>query len=86
MNVKAGDLAIVIHSENGDGIGMVLKVVSAWGRYPEYGFLWNVETPREVRTWSGRMTRFPQIPDAWLKPVSGLPIEDEVTDEIKELA
>lgn len=83
MNVKPGDLGIVI---KGDSAGRICVVVSLWG-YSEGESYWRVEHRDPVPTRSGAMMKAPLCPDSWLRPVSGLP-DTEHTDErepIKEL-
>lgn len=83
MNVKPGDLAIVI---KGNSTGKICIVHSAKGVILG-DFCWCVEFKEPVPTMaSPSMTPF--CPDTWLRPVSGLP-DAEYTDErepIKELA
>lgn len=90
MNCKPGDLAIVTYTPNGECVGSVVKIKEGWGLYDDFGYLWTVEHMHPVRCtrdgiFSGMKT-ISQCPDKWLKPVSGLPIDDEVTDDVKEPA
>ena len=92
MNCKPGDLAIVTHTPDGSSIGAVVRVIEAWGSYANYGHLWTVQHARPVQCFKGDgsgpsgIKTILQHPDAWLKPVSGLPIDDEVTEDLKEPA
>lgn len=84
MNVKPGDLAIVI---KGESAGRICIIISFWGDFAGESY-WRVEHCAPVPTVTGAMMRTPLCPDSWLRPVSGLP-DAEHTDErepIKELA
>lgn len=96
MNVKKGDLAIIIKSSAGNS-GKIVEVLEFLGENPIYndeyfcinrGPCWLVHSDRPLN--SGEMlTTFP-IPDAWLRPVSGLDVGDEdlasLSDPQKEKA
>lgn len=83
MNVKPGDLAIVI---KGKSTGKICIVESSDGiSYGEQ--MWNLRFQAVVEAKGGFITN-PRCRDSWLRPVSGLP-DDEVIDErepIKEHA
>lgn len=83
MNVKQGDIAIVIQSYAGKYVGIIVAVESYYGSQA-YGPTWLVTTDRTVRLSNGQKakpgTPFP-CPDAWLRPVSGLPGEYDVAAE-----
>lgn len=91
MNVKPGDLAIVI---SGDAAGIVCEVMHqffggvymglAWAKHDA---MWMCRFPRSFSTPQG-YSCFIAVRDCNLRPVSGLP-DTEHTDErepIKELA
>ncbi|MDP9651942.1 hypothetical protein [Paraburkholderia caledonica] len=91
MNCKPGDLAIVIKSLKGRGVGAIVEVVKAHGDWGGLGFCWVVNSPRPMMTarpdgTNKRLSTLHLAPDDWLRPVSGLPVNDEVTDDIKEPA
>lgn len=91
MNVKTGDIAIVIKSLKGQSIGTIVEVEKAYGDWGGLGFCWVVNSPRPVMTaqpdcTNQRMAFRYLVPDEWLRPVNGLPIEDEVTEDLKETA
>ncbi len=88
MNVKLGDLAIVILPSQPAGIiGKVIRFVGEVGDTSKsYPNCWCVQFPRAYRTNNGQMTNEPYVPDAWLRPVSGLPMQDETAEETKIFA
>jgi|SRR6185369_3705635 len=102
MNVKPSDLAIQIKSVT-DNAGKIVKVLSFLGEAPVYdGAVWNIadgvcwlveytSLSKSVRSFGGdevRYSRISPVPDAWLRPISGLPDADKLEDEkpIKEVA
>ncbi|MBU9604438.1 hypothetical protein [Burkholderia multivorans] len=86
MNCKIGDLAIVIRAPGApENIGRIVKVVGILGEVRGY-FCWDVACDSPVAVFSSgvkSMKTHGGIPDAWLRPVSGLPITDDVEDEVK---
>lgn len=96
MNVKQGDLAIVMHSETGRNLGKIVEVIKLLGESPVFdgrswgigdGLLWLVEAkgaPISVRF--GPPLAVVPMPDAWLRPISGIPLNDEVTDDLEVVA
>lgn len=96
MNVKPGDLAIQIKSVAGNE-GAICEIIGPMGITPIFngsiwnkdsGFYWFVKWIRPQKTNLGSIYSSGPCPDAWLRPVSGLP-DTEHTDErepIKELA
>ncbi|MGB8422210.1 hypothetical protein [Paraburkholderia sp.] len=81
MNCKPGDLAYVV----GDipEAGLVVTVVKAFGQDYEFGFgfCWTVESREPQKTLRGFITRF-EVPDSNLRPISGVPVNEEVTEEV----
>lgn len=89
MNCKPGDLAIMIRTLLPENIGKIVEVLEPLGDDAGLGFRWKVKILSPCRTMSvidfqsisyGMTTG--GVPDAWLRPVSGLPITDDVTDEV----
>ncbi|KVO11742.1 hypothetical protein [Burkholderia ubonensis] len=89
MNCKQGDLAIIVHqSDAAPNLGRIVEVMEWRG---EYGLgkwpCWLVKAPRPMNVFDP-LTRLPSqsvlgvIPDAWLRPVSGIPTADEILDEV----
>jgi hypothetical protein len=98
MNVKPGDLAIQIKSVAGNE-GNIVEVIKFLGDghqyingqpWDYYGSenLWHIRNTRPVKSNLGKMVIDGAIPDAWLRPISGLPDAEEIQDEnpIKEVA
>lgn len=95
MNVKPGDLAIVISSRlSPENIGRIVEVLCQAGEEEidrtSGGFVWWVKSPVElmVRHRNGFIQFSKERPyaDACLKPVSGLPMFDETAEDLKEPA
>ncbi|MBB6320564.1 hypothetical protein [Paraburkholderia tropica] len=93
MNCKPGDLAIVTYTRNGELVGCVVEVLRGWGEFGELGYLWTIRMPRALQLYvptgadakcgiPSRVSTDSQFPDAWLRPVSGLPVHDEQLDEV----
>jgi hypothetical protein len=80
MNCKIGDLAVVTGCPIANCNDQVVEVVSLYGPLRKFGLAWNCTNSRI------RMAGFPMvpIPDAMLRPISGLPVDDEVTEDLKE--
>lgn len=89
MNCKPGDLA---YMTEGPHIGRVFEVIDSWGSYRGC-HVWNVIAKEKLNKWSGGSASDPLPPskygqayDHWLRPISGVPVADEITDDIKEPA
>lgn len=85
MNVKAGDLAIVTGGFP-RYIGIIVTVDRFIGEVVGMANCWQITAPQPVERISlrtGRVThgRRAMIPDAWLRPVSGLPDTDTTLTE-----
>ena len=97
MNVKAGDLAIIIKSANPINLGKIVKVIRGYGISPtengrvEYGIgwanhpglnLWVIEASTEIISENNKYT-FTKLPfpDKWLKPISGIPELENIESE-----
>ncbi|WP_156545811.1 hypothetical protein [Cupriavidus sp. D384] len=87
MNCKPGDMAIVLRADGAPAsIGRIVEVIEvapdidgqpAWVvRFQGVGVCKNKET--------GELTldTDADCPDAWLRPISGVPVEDEQHDEV----
>ena len=90
MNCKPGDIAIAINALNPENVGLIVEVVS---RYPSaaieawFGHCWIVRSARPVPCGTARISRTDGMsPDAWLRPVSGLPLDIEETTTEPEAA
>lgn len=87
MNVKAGDLAILIKSA-ANNEGKVCKAISFVGYFLFRGGnscndAWLVEFPRPVTDRLGLIWVRCYVSDAWLRPISGLPIDEDARTEEK---
>lgn len=91
MNVKPGDLAIVV---KGRMIGKVCKVLQKFYGGEHDGILWSTgneswicEFPRKYPLIGGE-SKFISMFDAHLRPVSGLPDAEQIDQQepIKEIA
>lgn len=91
MNVKAGDLAIIVASGYPSDIGMICEVLRACPFYqrldPEI-HEWECRTMRPTmaicsETGEEKLVMEFDIPDSWLRPVPGILLTDDVTNEEK---
>lgn len=90
MNVKPGDLAIQIKSNAGNE-GQIVKVISFYGSSdrgpcPRYLNCWYVEYQHSTPDEGGIFDKFGYADDSWLRPVSGLPLQEDENIDIKEPA
>ncbi|WP_416048971.1 hypothetical protein [Cupriavidus basilensis] len=90
MNCKPGDLAFIARSDGApENLGRIVEVVSlepAWtSKKGVVCWLVKAKSPLvgfDIRT--GRKSTHTEIsaPDAWLRPISGVPVHDEQHDEV----
>lgn len=99
MNCKPGDLAIITNSlPTGALCGRIVRVVrprvdgeifTATDGHRCRGdsehFCWVIEADEPLPWYSRRFAQRP-FADMWLRPITGLPVTDEVTNDIKEPA
>lgn len=81
MNVKPGDLAIQIKSLAGN-YGAIVEIIEWIGTsYFISGHVlqncWLAKYSHPVRDLSGEYVEDGFIPDHWLRPISGLPLDEE---------
>jgi hypothetical protein len=79
MNCKPGDLAYVTWAapEISDAIGRIVEVLNWNSHYSA----WNIEfAGKRPPSLYGYATL--SCNDDWLRPISGVPVHDEVTEEI----
>jgi hypothetical protein len=88
VNCKPGDLAIMVDSRVIENIGVVFEVLGNDIEATEYygHQCWRVRSSRPTRNSDGTMSIEGRAADFDLRPVSGLPLNDEVPDDIKEPA
>ena len=94
LNCKAGDLAITIKCHVTDNLGKIVEVVSFeglvdWPHYEDPIPVWLIKAYPGS---SGLTYLFPDgtvkrtetglVPDCFLRPISGLELEDEVIESI----
>jgi hypothetical protein len=91
---KPGDLAYIVRDDwNPCDIGKVVKVVKLVPAYewaqeddPE----WRCVAREPLQGYDDDGNSFPScesdIPDAWLRPITGLPIDEETNEDVKEPA
>lgn len=89
MNCKPGDLAYVTYATQSQNIGRVVEVIQ---KAPDgdYGPEWVCRSSGTIWAWDALLkknraapagTRF-MAPDAHLRPISGVPITDDVEGEV----
>ena len=89
MNCKPGDLAIVTKASRESNIGKIVRVIGVYS-HEENGIAWEVECETVVEVVGCRSlrpkSRNPKNPliawDAWLRPITGLPIDEETREEL----
>ncbi|MEB2554073.1 hypothetical protein [Burkholderia cenocepacia] len=86
MNCKPGDLAIIIFDEEEENLGLIVEVIGP-ARFLTSDDWMIVSTGRPMKcidfeTGSRFHAQDGDISDAYLRPVSGLPITDDVTDGV----
>ncbi|MGH8789760.1 MAG: hypothetical protein ACREYA_32400 [Cupriavidus necator] len=88
MNCKQHDLAIVIRADAvPELIGQIVEVLHPSMMFCPYGPVWVVRFQKPeafpcVFTGAGIISTDADCPDAWLKPITGLPVHDDVPDEV----
>jgi hypothetical protein len=86
MNCKPGDLAILIHANLPENLGAIVEVIRPCEIFGPGYWVCSSTTPRRGvignRVISAKAEN--SAHDSWLRPVSGLPIDDEVTEDLKE--
>ncbi|HIE4431949.1 TPA: hypothetical protein ACXM9H_002956 [Burkholderia multivorans] len=83
MNCKPGDLAVMVRSEIPENIGRIFEVLSFDHATSVFsGPTWNVRTVRPAKYGDGRMGTEGTAQDCCLRPISGVPVTDDVEDEV----
>jgi hypothetical protein len=89
MNVKAGDLAYLIRGSHGaNGIPQIVEVLSRAIDHPTFGPLWTCRSRRPLKyqddiTGNIGWSTVTEAADAWLRPISGVPITEDQIDEAR---
>jgi hypothetical protein len=86
MNCKPGDLAIVIKDEYPQNIGKIGRVICYDNHHSTGLEAWCMEFPSALLCLNGRYSDYVGVADYCLRPVSGLPMEEETTEKLKEPA
>lgn len=86
MNVKAGDLAIIISTNppHDDCLGRIVTALDMSYKYLNEAY-WRVEFAGSPPTSTARSHNV-YVRDSCLKPVSGLPLTEDETTDLKEPA
>lgn len=87
MNCKPGDLAYLLASFRDENVGRVVQVVRRAGDHWLMGPMWVARAcgPLPTVDYGGRPSgdhATAECPDAWLRPISGVPVHDEQRDEV----
>lgn len=86
MNCKVGDMAIVVRDSGSGASGAIVEVLRRSDR-TDGTPAWVVQFSKGYELshrCSGRVLSHNQarVPDAWLLPISGVPVHDEQHDEV----
>ncbi|WP_104012204.1 hypothetical protein [Burkholderia anthinoferrum] len=86
MNCKPGDLAYMTASDFPENVGHVVKVTND-GFEGDGGWVWVIESTVPLKGWiSGTQqvstSRTLGALDAELRPISGVPMTDDIEDEV----
>lgn len=86
MNCKPGDLAYIVHAppNAAEALGAVVEVIQR-GRDIDGMPAWHVQVSDRFdisHRLTGRAAYMNRVntPDAWLRPISGVPVQDEQSD------
>jgi hypothetical protein len=82
MNVKPGDLAIIVNDYYGDAAGKICKVLELNKLLALMGDpIWKIELQTPSMTNEAGLQTIVACPDSWLRPVSGIPeVDFDYTD------
>jgi hypothetical protein len=85
---KPGDLAYVVY---GAQSGAIVSVIKASTPLADGSPTWSAESRAPLKTVNPetgqrRTDRKFRVPDFWLRPISGVPVDDKVTENLKERA
>lgn len=86
MNCKQGDLAYIVKAPFGGPTGIVVEVESLDQVHQVYGHLWLCRSRTPLPTVSLGNRHDVLVADDWLRPISGVPVHDEVTDDLEATA
>lgn len=87
MNCKPGDLAYIVGNFPEAGyIVECLELTPKQPHWPEYGAFWYCKSVRPIECEYTGFRRDIVVPDKFLRPISGVPLNDEVTDDLEVTA
>lgn len=86
MNVKAGDLAYIVNDPHEGRTVTVERFVGPVRGSIDIGPHWVVSASWEMELDIGDYSNTWVFPDSRLRPISGVPVADDVKDDIKEPA
>ncbi|KVE11182.1 hypothetical protein WI92_00655 [Burkholderia vietnamiensis] len=86
MNCKPGDLAYLTASDFPENVGRVVEVTND-GYAGVGGWVWAVVSTVPLKgwildTWQVSVSRNLAVPDHDLRPINGVPVTDDVEDEV----
>lgn len=89
MNVKKDDLAIIIKARCKANLMAIVQVCDRAPDDDQYGAMWITKFDRPSTAYNRKTDSFVKAPagtpiltpDAWLRPVSGLPMEEQIADQ-----
>ncbi|BBP99103.1 hypothetical protein BSFA1_42320 [Burkholderia sp. SFA1] len=83
MNCKSGDLAYIVGGDTNpsSNLGRIVEVVRLEGTYADIGPVWVARSRHLLKTVHGFKDEF-HTADAWLRPISGFPLDEETPAEI----
>jgi hypothetical protein len=88
MNCKLNDLAIIVRSEHVQNIGRIVHIDEPWAPACDGLFRWAVSTVGaplmgyDPETDLIIETRCGCIEDCFLRPITGLPVTDDIDQEV----
>jgi hypothetical protein len=87
MNCKPPCLAYITKSDFPELIGLTVEVFAESKVDAKLGFCWRVHASRQVPVWDDKRKRDTvssdfAVPDAHLRPINGVPVTDDVIDEV----
>ncbi|PRD86907.1 hypothetical protein C6P76_13905 [Burkholderia multivorans] len=89
MNCKPGDLAYLLNKtgKSQENEGRVFEIVAYRFNHAKFGHLWKIRSVEPLNAFSqkgdplGKQIFF-DCPDDWLRPISGVPVTDDVEDGV----
>lgn len=84
LNCKPGDMAVVVRGMNRDSIVEVVKSIAP---IEEGNPCWHARSARKLvaikrKTGDAVESNEFRVRDSWLRPISGVPVDEETRDEV----